>query len=367
MDYRKLPRGNELINPLGIGLGGIQVRSEEEIEEIINIAIENGINFFDLCAGGLKTYKPFGKAIKNKRNNIYIELHFGAVYNKEGEYGWSRNLEEIKKTFKLEMSYLDTDYIDFGFLHCIDSEEDLNDVINNGILDYVIELKKSGVLHHLGFSSHTPKICEKLLDLNIFDLFLFSINPAYDYEVGDEYGIGSHEERTKLFNRCVKEGVGISVMKPFFGGILLDEKKSPFKKALTTTQCLHYAMDRPGVVAVCPGITSKEELFNILKYLDVSNSEKDYSQISNLVIEKACGICVYCNHCMPCPVGIDIALVNKYYDLALAGDEMAYNHYSKLIKNASDCIKCGHCDNRCPFKVKQSARMQEIKEYFKRG
>jgi len=62
MEYRKLPKGNELINPIGIGLGGLQVASEEEIESIIKKAIENGINFFDLCGGGSRVYKPFGNA-----------------------------------------------------------------------------------------------------------------------------------------------------------------------------------------------------------------------------------------------------------------------------------------------------------------
>ncbi|MBQ5412609.1 MAG: 4Fe-4S dicluster domain-containing protein, partial [Oscillospiraceae bacterium] len=57
-------------------------------------------------------------------------------------------------------------------------------------------------------------------------------------------------------------------------------------------------------------------------------------------------------------------LVNKYYDLAKAGDAMAIEHYMTLEKNASDCIQCGHCDSRCPFSVRQSERMQLIREYM---
>jgi hypothetical protein len=63
-------------------------------------------------------------------------------------------------------------------------------------------------------------------------------------------------------------------------------------------------------------------------------------------------------------MGIDIGLVNKYYDLAVAGDEMAKEHYKTLELNASDCIGCGHCDSRCPFSVRQSERMQLIREYM---
>ena len=77
------------------------------------------------------------------------------------------------------------------------------------------------------------------------------------------------------------------------------------------------------------------------------------------------GRCVYCNHCAPCPVGLDVGLINKYYDLALAGDSLAKDHYINLTRHASDCISCGHCDSRCPFQVSQSVRMGIIAEYFK--
>ena len=61
-----------------------------------------------------------------------------------------------------------------------------------------------------------------------------------------------------------------------------------------------------------------------------------------------------------------MGLLNKYYDLALAGDEMAANHYSKLSVKADACIGCGHCDRRCPFHTAQSTKMKEIAAYFAR-
>ncbi|MDM8247809.1 4Fe-4S dicluster domain-containing protein [Lacrimispora saccharolytica] len=56
--------------------------------------------------------------------------------------------------------------------------------------------------------------------------------------------------------------------------------------------------------------------------------------------------------------------MNKYYDLAKAGDELAKDHYRKLEKKADDCIRCGHCEKRCPFHVSQISRMDEIADYF---
>lgn len=56
MEYRQLPHGskNETLSVLGLGMGGIQGSSSGEIEAVIRKAVENGINFFDLCAGRQK-------------------------------------------------------------------------------------------------------------------------------------------------------------------------------------------------------------------------------------------------------------------------------------------------------------------------
>ena len=365
MEYRILPKGREKISTLGLGMGGIQNSSPEEIEKVIRKAIENGITFFDLCAGGKSVYEPFGKAMLGSRERVYLQVHFGAVYKENGEYGWSRDLKTIKDTFEWELKALQTNYVDFGFLHCIDEMSDFEDIKKNGILDYVKDLKEKGIVKHIGFSSHTPAVAEKVLDTRLIDLMMFSINPAYDLECGDEYGIGTTLERSNLFKRCEKEGIGISVMKPFHGGQLLSEKTSPFHKELTKNQCIQYSLDRPAVLTVVPGVRSLKDLDELLAYPSSTKEERDYSLIGEFTPEAAVGNCVYCNHCQPCPAGIDIGLVNKYYDLSLAGDQMAANHYDKLVIKADACLKCGHCDKRCPFKVKQQSRMQEIAKYFK--
>jgi len=366
MEYRKLPRGSEheRFSTLGLGLGGIHKAGEDEIEHIIRKAIERGVNFFDLCASAKHVYAPFGRAIQGQRDKVYIQLHFGAVYNSQGEYGWSRDLDEIKSTIQWELKSLGTDYIDFGYLHCVDEDDDYDKLVSGGILDYLKELKATDVVRHMGFSSHTPSVANRILNTGMADMIMFSINPAYDYEKGDEYGIGTASERYQLFRRCESEGVGISVMKPFHGGKLLQAETSPFGAAMTHSQCIQYALDRPGVLTVLPGVQSLAHLDELLTFISASEAEKDYSIIASFTPENVAGSCVYCNHCQPCPAGIDIGLVNKYYDLARAGDALAVNHYRKLSVNADACLQCGHCDSRCPFHVAQSARMHEIAAYF---
>ncbi len=367
MEYRKLPHGSEkeLFGVLGLGMGGIQHTPAEEIEAIISRAIDNGINFFDLCAGG-SVYAPFGRAIKGRREKVFLQVHFGAVYDENGEYGWCRDFETIKKTFLWELETLETDYVDFGFLHCVDEDDDFDKLLEIGLLDYLKELKRQGVVRHIGFSSHTPSVANRIIDTGVVDMMMFSINPAYDFEKGDEYGIGSVAERQELFCRCQREGIGISVMKPFFAGQLLSEAHSPFGVALNHYQCLQYALDRPGVLVAVPGVQTMEHLETLLGFLNATAEEKDYSVIASFTADKIAGTCVYCNHCQPCPAGIDIGLVNKYYDLALAGDKIAANHYDKLFVKADMCLQCGHCDKRCPFGVKQSQRMTKIAQFFSR-
>ena len=119
----------------------------------------------------------------------------------------------------------------------------------------------------------------------------------------------------ELYRRCEKEGVAISVMKPFCAGQLLDARKSPFHKALTPAQCIQYALDKPGVVTVLGGPGNIAQLEESLQYLDASEEERDYSIISEITPEESVG-------------------------------------------------KCGHCNSRCPFQVKQQERMEEIKDYF---
>ena len=101
-----------------------------------------------------------------------------------------------------------------------------------------------------------------------------------------------------------------------------------------------------------------------LAFFDAPREERDYSILSSFAPADAMNKCVYCQHCHPCPMDLDIALINKYYDLNRQGDTLAREHYLTLEKTASDCVQCGHCNDRCPFHVDQMARMREIQAWF---
>lgn len=164
MKYRALPHGapTKRFSTLWLGLGGIQQAPAAEIRQVIETAIAHGINFFDLCAGAAKTYAPFGQAIRGRREQVFFQLHLGAVYNESGEYGWSRDLSEIQRTFAWELETLGTDYADFGFLHCVDELADIDALEKNGILEFAQSMRRAGdalAASHYGKLSVNASAC----------------------------------------------------------------------------------------------------------------------------------------------------------------------------------------------------------------
>lgn len=362
MEYRVNKKTGDKISVIGLGTSYIPEASESEAVKALQLAHEKGVNYADLATAHGRTFEYYGKALGDVRKDMLYQVHFGADYSK-GEYGRVYEIDKVKAQVDWMLKTLKTDYIDYGFIHCLDEIEGWEKYKATGILDYLLDMHKQGVVKHLGLSSHTPKLANAVLDEVPLDMIMFSINPGYDFHHGS-YANGSADERMDFYRRCEAEGVGISVMKPFSGGQLLDDKTSPFGKALSIYQCIQYALDKPGVLTVLPGIRDTEDVNKLLGFLEASPEERDYSLLGSFTPKDAIGHCVYCNHCQPCPAGLDIGTINKYYDLSVAGDAMAADHYAKLSKHASDCISCGHCNSTCPFHVDQMARMKEIEKYF---
>ena len=362
MKYRTNRKTGDRISEIGMGTSVLFQAGMDEGSKILRRAYEGGINYFDLAGGHGDNFPIFGNALADDRKDVFYQVHFGADYSK-GEYGWDLGLESVKRSIDKELTELKTDYIDYGFIHCLDEASDWETFKENGVYEYIQKLKKEGVVRHIGMSSHTPSVAHLILDEAEVDMMMFSISPAYDYGHGD-YAFGEVNERMDLYRRCEKEGIGITVMKVYGAGQLLSAELSPFGKVLSEYQCIRYALDKPGVLTVVPGIETMEQLEILLGYHDQPEEATDYSILGELEPAKAAGRCVYCNHCMPCPAGLDIGLINKYYDLTRVGDTLAREHYLTLETTASDCVSCGHCDSRCPFSVSQSERMREIAEYF---
>ena len=110
MEYRILPHGGEPISIIGLGTSSIQVASEQEIEETVRYALERGINYFDMASAEAKPFAAYGRALKGNRDKVYFQIHFGADYA-AGTYGWTTNLDTIKRSVDWQLHALQTDYI----------------------------------------------------------------------------------------------------------------------------------------------------------------------------------------------------------------------------------------------------------------
>lgn len=362
MEYRVLPRTGQRISIIGMGAGSLH-NAGSDIERTVDAAIDAGMNLFDFVPSKAEMFEPAARALSRHRADVNIQVHIGACYD-SGDYGWTTDAKKATPEFEQRLKTLGTDYADFGFIHCIDEDSDLDHVMNGGIWDYAQKRKQDGIIRHLAFSTHSANIARRLLKTDEFDLAMFSINPMYDFTDESDWGKGDTGDRALLYREFAQAGVGVSVMKAFAGGQLLDATASPFGIAFTQKQCVQYALDRPGVVSVLPGIRNMDDLRTALDYLEATPEERDYSALGKLTLRTDQSACIYCNHCQPCPEGIEIGLANRYYDLARLGDELAADHYRTMDKHASDCVKCGHCDSRCPFDVAQSNRMSEIADWF---
>ena len=149
-------------------------------------------------------------------------------------------------------------------------------------------------------------------------------------------------------------------MKPYAGGKLLREHAS---EAVTPVSCLAYALAQRGVTTVLPGPQDHAELGDALSYLDATDAERDFAQALQDLGTVESASCVYCNHCLPCPVGINIAALTRLLDMARHGAlDMAREAYAQMAIRASECVDCGDCAERCPWDIDAPAAMVEAAE-----
>ena len=161
MLYRKLSHGGEEISVLGLGTSSLHEAGKDAVK-VVEAALEAGVNYIDLAAAERASIEAVASALWGRRRDAMVQMHFGALYDGEA-YGWTRDLDAIRRTFQWETETLGLEYADFGFLHCVDDPEDADAVISGGLLDYLRSLKAEGRVRHIGFSSHDPAIARRLL------------------------------------------------------------------------------------------------------------------------------------------------------------------------------------------------------------
>ena len=381
MQYRRLGKTNLQVSEIGFGGEWLERHEESESVDLLKYAHSLGINILDCWMPDPKSRNIIGQAIEDDRAGWIIQGHIGSTYL-NGQYTRTRDTEPCRTAFEDLLTRLKTDYIDLGMIHYVDQESDWEAVSHSGpYLDYIMELKDQGKIRHIGLSTHNPVIARKAAESGLTEMILFSVNPAFDLmpptEVIEDYFAEQYAEglngidpvRLEMYKICERQDVGITCMKPFAGGRLLYADRSPFGVALTPVQCIHYALTKPGVSSVLCGYDTAEQIDAAVEYETAADSGKDYASVLANAPRHTFsgGECTYCGHCRPCPADIDIAMVNKLYDLAVMQPEVPASlkqHYLSLTHHADECIGCRDCESRCPFGVKVAERMARTTELF---
>jgi predicted aldo/keto reductase-like oxidoreductase len=336
-------------------------------------AVEAGVSYSDLLWPYPEYLDDLGVALRGLRDQMTLAVHVGCV-DDNGQARRSRDIAECTAAFEERLTRLRIDHADIAMVHNVDEEDDYRGVAGpGGLLELALRLKEQGKARFIAISSHRVPIAQAAIDDGRFDALMFPVNPAFDALGGGVgldtartlFGEGGRQacgDRRRLYEQAAVKNIGLIAMKPYAGGRFF-QAAGPDGETMSPIQLLGYAASRPGVSTVVPGVKTLEELHSALKYLTAGEEEKGFGPAlagSSWVPE---GSCVYCNHCLPCPSGIDIARTLRLAAAAEQGlTEELRAEAALLPASPSDCVECGDCVERCPFGVAVIEEMKQASE-----
>jgi predicted aldo/keto reductase-like oxidoreductase len=382
MKYRKLGSTGIEVSEIGMGLEHLLDKDEDVVIDTIQTAINGGVNYFDCLplsefsesSGTNEAYKKLGKALKGSREKVY--LTFLAFV--------SRPMTYILADFECYLRELSTDHTDIFIVACCDKLLDFETVTGTGnLLEYAQKLRAEGKVKYIGFSTHNTEIAYKAINSGEFDVLMYPINPAFDV-IADEEKYNSDilgniwdeaykytptknnkQPRKNIYIECERKGIGLVAMKPFAGGFVLGVEKDA---GFTPLNLVSYVLAQSGVSTVIPGCSNEQEIKEILSYYICPKEALDYSEAVVKSRWSVKGNCLYCNHCLPCSVNINIAEVNKLLDNFNCNGtinlDILQKKYNNFSVKALSCIRCGKCEKRCPFNVEIIKKMEQAIAIF---
>jgi len=359
-------KGNK-ISTLGFGVMRLPEDPEnsaafdrEAGQRIIDRAIELGVNYFDTAHIYQKTdsEKFLGEALKKyPRESYFLATKF---------YGSPKR--DIRKTFFEQLDRLQTDYIDFYLLHCL--EEDTFDLYTDPERDYLgflRQMRAEGRIRYLGFSTHaSPEMLEKFLNYDDgFDMALMQLN-FVDWDLLDAKG---------QYEILSAHNIPVWVMEPLKGGRLatLNEAACGILREAAPERSIaswgfRWLMGLPNVQTVLSGMGSVDMVEDNCATF---HEHKPLDAEEQVILEKAreafiddlgvpCSACRYC--CDNCPEGLDIPLLIRFYNEKSLGGEAWKIPGLEKAKGAEHCLQCGACMEHCPQKIQIPQIMAKLQE-----
>lgn len=398
MTYRTHKGSSDKISLLGYGCmrwpsskdaDGNETVDQEMVNALVDHALKNGINYFDAAPvyhhGECESIT--GKALsRHPRSSYFLATKLSNFKDSSKEAA----LKMYKKSFE----DLQTDYIDYYLLHSISGAEALKTrYIDNGIMDFLLEERKSGRIRHLGFSFHGQKKgFDELLALHEtyrWDFVQIQLNYS-DWT----HASSRNTDAAYLNSELEKKGIQAIVMEPLLGGRLANppkhiadrlKEKAPEKSL--ASWAFRFAGTPSNVLTVLSGMTYMEHLQDNLStfspHVCMNEMEMAFMDEMAELMEKYPIIkCTRCQYCMPCPYGVDIPGIFTHYNKCvnegyITGSTESENYrkarraylvsYDRTVgqlSQADRCIGCNKCVRKCPQGISIPYELRKIDAYI---
>jgi predicted aldo/keto reductase-like oxidoreductase len=250
IEKRSLGRTGEMLSV--IGFGGIVVKdaTPQEASAVVKLAIDSGINYFDVAPSYGDAELKLGPALEPYRKDVFLAC-------KTGERLKDGSRDELEQSLKR----LRTDHFDLYQLHAVTTLKDVETILGpGGAMETFVEARKEGKIRFLGFSAHSVEAAMALMDGFDFDTILFPINFT-TWHAGN-FG-------PQVLARAQEKKMGILALKAMAKGPWpegADRSKyskcwyEPLLNEEDIKMGLRFTLSHPVTAAIPPG---EEELFRI--------------------------------------------------------------------------------------------------------
>ncbi len=365
----------ELKGKFGFGFMRLPMKDEEinleTSSRMVDRFIVTGLNYFD-TAHGYHSGKSEA-AIRTCLTSRYPRNSYVLTDKLTGNFFKSE--EEIRPFFESQLEACGVEYFDFYLMHSM-TVDNYKHFTKCRAFETALELKAEGKIRHLGISFHDRAACLEQILKDWPEIELVQIQFNYvDYE-------DPSVESRKCLEVCEKYGKPVVVMEPIKGGSLavLPEEAVAVLDALGSgmsyaSYAIRYAAGFDQVMMVLSGMSNMEQLEDNLSYM-VDFQALDAKERE--AIAKVCEIynslgaipCTGCSYCVDgCPAGIAIpdifAVMNRKKIFNSWNQDWYYNEVCTADGGkASDCLKCGLCEQICPQHLEIRRLLEEVAEEF---
>lgn len=351
MKTRTLGRTGMEVGILGLGTEYLNGQDAQTYEEVLKTAVDAGVNYIDVLFSYADYRDRLGAAMRGIRERFVVTGHIGCAET-NGQYRKTRDTDECERLFEDLLQRLGTDRVEIVMIQFVDTTKDYERIMQSGgLYELAKRLCREGKARHIGISIHECAIAEEAARSDEFDVIMYPLGI-----------ILSPIPRDDFLASCEQNRVGVVAMKPFGGGRLFRYADTLGTKP---SRLIGYPLLDSRVSTVIPGVKSQSEMEQAIEGMQSSPDPTEYAAYAEHVLTAGKGDCVYCNHCLPCPVEINIGETLMLLDSA--GSEVSQeirDSYEKLSVKASACTACGVCETRCPFDVSVINKMEQAVELF---